>query len=732
MAIQDKQFEMEWGGRPLVIEAGTLAQQANGSVTVQYGDTMVLATAVCASPRPGIDFFPLTVDFEERMYAAGRIPGSRFVRREGRPSEKGILTARLIDRTIRPLFPKGFMNEVHVVVTTLSADAEIYLDIPGMIGVAAALGISDIPFNGPAMGVKVGYVEGEYILNPTYEQLDIGDLELVLGGSRKGINMIETGARQLSEELVSGAVEFGWKQAEPAFTFIENVIREIGKPKLTSFAEHVIPPEAIGAVEDHAGGRIRKALQQTGKADRDDALNVLRTEVLESLLPQFEDNPSVVREAFEEIAKKQLRALALEEGKRVDGRGTDDIRPLRCQVGFVPRAHGSALFSRGETQAINVTTLGSVGEEKLMDSLGEEESKRFMHHYNFPPYSVGESKPMRGPGRREIGHGALVEKALLPVVPEEEVFPYTIRVVSEILSSNGSTSMASVCGTTLSLMDAGVPITDPVAGISIGLVMDDYEAVGRGDGHYFLLTDIMGIEDHCGDMDFKVAGTRNGITAIQLDLKAEAIPIRLIPEVLERARQARYFILDTMAAVLAEPRPELSEYAPRILTLQIPVDKIGGVIGPGGKMIRAIIERTGAKIDIEDDGMVFIASTDPAGGQEAYDTIQNMVKDVEVGEEYTGKVVRILPFGAFVELLPGKDGLVHISELAWEHVPSVEDVVNIGDEVTVRVKEIDDQGRVNLTRRELLPKPEGYVERPHSPRPPRRSDGPPRGGRSRY
>jgi len=731
MAVQDKRFEMEWGGRPLIIEAGTLAQQANGAVTVQYGETMVLATAVCAEPREGTDFFPLTVDFEERMYAAGRIPGSRFVRREGRPSEKAILTGRLIDRTIRPLFPRDFMNDVHVVVTTLSADTENYLDIPGLIGAATALCISDIPFNGPALGVKVGYVNGEYVLNPTYEQLDTGDLELVIGGSRKGINMIETGARQLSEEVIIGAIEFGWQHAEPVFTFLEQIITEIGKPKMTDFVRRLIPQEALEAVQSYVGERMREALQHQGKAERDLALNMLRSEVLASLQPQFPDNPDVVREAFEEIVKKEVRSLALDEGKRVDGRGAEEIRPLRCQVGFVPRAHGSALFSRGETQAINITTLGSVGDEKLVDSLGEEEAKRFMHHYNFPPYCTGEAKPIRGPGRREIGHGALAEKALVPVVPGEEVFPYTIRVVSEILSSNGSTSMASVCGTSLSLMDAGVPISDAVAGISIGLVMDDYEAVGRGEGRYLLLTDIMGIEDHCGDMDFKVAGTRKGITAIQLDLKAEALPMRLIPEILERARVARNFILDAMAAVLPTPRSELSAYAPRILTLQIPVDKIGEVIGPGGKTIRGITERTGTKIDIEDDGTVFIAATNPAGGEEAYRTIQNMVKEVAVGEEYTGKVTRVLNFGAFVEILPGKEGLIHISELEWRHVDNVEDVLNVGDEVRVKVKEIDDQGRINLTRRELLPRPTGYVERPrtsHSIRRPEAS----RKGRPRY
>lgn len=731
MAIQDKRFEIEWGGRVLAIETGTLAQQANGSVTVQYGDTLVLVTAVSAAPRAGIDFFPLTVDFEERMYAAGKIPGSRFIRREGRPSEKAILTGRLIDRTIRPLFPKNFVNEVQVVITTLSADPENFLDIPGMIGASAALSISDIPFNGPVCGVKVGYLDGQYLLNPTYEQLSVGDLELIVAGGPQGVNMIEAGARQMSEEIMRGAIEFAWEQMLPIFDWQLAIVAEIGKSKMTSFAEHVIPQDVLEAVKGSAGERILEAIQRPGKAESDEAINGLREAVLAELQPQFEENPQAVREAFEEVVKKQVRYLALEQQKRTDGRGLDDIRPLRCQVGLIPRAHGSALFSRGETQVVCVTTLGSVGEEKLIDGLGDEQSKRFMHQYNFPPYSTGEVKPLRGPGRREIGHGALVEKALVPVVPEDDVFPYTVRVVSEIVSSNGSTSMASVCGSTLSLMDAGVPITNPVAGISTGLVLG-------ADGSYVLLTDIMGIEDHCGDMDFKVAGTREGITGIQLDMKAAAIPLTIVPEVFERAKQARHFILDTMTAVLDSPRPELSQYAPRILTLKIPVDKIGGVIGPGGKMIRSIIERTGTKIDIEDDGTVFITATDPVKGQEAYKTIENMVKDVEVGEEYTGRVTRILPFGAFVEILPGKEGLVHISQLDWHHVATVEEVVNIGDEVAVKVIEIDDQGRINLTRRGLLPKPEGYVEpdrpsRPYSPRSDsRRGPGGGARGRSRY
>lgn len=720
MAIQDTCYEIEWGGRALTIETGTLAQQANGAVTVRYGDTMVLVTAVSTAPREGIDFFPLTVDFEERMYAAGKIPGSRFIRREGRPSEKAILTGRLIDRTIRPLFPKSFINEVQVVITTLSADPENYLDIPGLVGASVALSISDIPFNGPVVGIKVGYREGQYLLNPTYEQLAQGSLELIVAGGPKGINMIEAGSSQISEEVMAGAIQFAWDNMQPIFEWQNKIVSEIGKPKMTTFAEHVIPDDALNAVSSAAGQRIRETLVAAGKADRDSAINQLRDEVLAELGPQFEENPSAVREAFEAVVKKQLRSLISEEQKRVDGRGLEDIRSLRCQVGFIPRAHGSALFSRGETQAVSITTLGSVGEEKLIDGLGDEESKRFMHQYNFPPYSVGEAKPLRGPGRRDIGHGALAEKALVPVMPDAVTFPYTVRVVSEILSSNGSTSMASVCGSTLSLMDAGVPIISPVAGISLGLVLED-------DGRYALLTDIMGIEDHCGDMDFKVAGTREGITAIQLDLKAEALPLHVIPEVLERAKNARYFILDTMRAVLEAPRAELSDYAPRIMTLKIPVDKIGGVIGPGGKNIRAIIERTGAKIDIEDDGTVFISSTDPVKGREAYQIIENMVKEVEVGEEYTGKVTRILPFGAFVEVLPGKEGLVHISQLEWRHVGTVEEVVDIGDEVTVKVVEIDDQGRINLTRKGLLPKPEGYVEPPHSDSP----SGRPRGGEGR-
>ena len=704
MAIQPESVSLEWGGRTLSISTGLLAPQANGAVTVQYGDTVVLVTATMArSPRPGMDFFPLTVDYEERMYAAGKMPGSRFVRRETRPGEDAILNGRLIDRSIRPQFPKGALNDVQVVVTTLAYDGENEVDIVGLIGASAALQISDIPFEGPIAGVKIGMLDGDLIVNPTHEEIEEGDLELVVSARAEGICMIEAGAKQVGEDQMAEAHELAMRLIQPVLDLQNELQKKVGKPKVEMIISKV-PDSVINAIESKYGAEFKTAVGTQSKGERSEALDSLKDKVKEELKDELGDDMSYLGAAWEKLSSKYTRAMILEEGKRPDGRGIGDLRELTAKVDILPRTHGTGLFSRGETQVLTIATLGSPGDEKIVDGLDDEEKKRYLHHYNFPPYSVGETRPLRGPGRREIGHGALAEKALVPVLPSQTDFPYVLRCVSEVLSSNGSTSMASVCGSTLALMDAGVPIKAPVAGISIGLIKEEGDA-------YTLLTDIAGIEDFYGDMDFKVAGTTEGITAIQLDTKAKYLPMEMIPKVFAQARDARLKILDVLKSAIEAPREALSEYAPRILTVNIPVERIGEVIGPGGKMIRSIVERTGAKIDIEDDGTVFISSLKAEGGEQAAKIIRDMTQDVELGEEYTGTVTRLMNFGAFVEILPGKEGLIRISDLAWEYVDSVESVLSVGDEVKVVVNEIDDQGRTNLSRKALLPKPESYQER---------------------
>jgi polyribonucleotide nucleotidyltransferase len=723
MSIQKDVFSIEWGGRTLSIETGSFAAQANGSVTVRYGDTVILATATMSSPRPGLDFFPLTVDFEERMYAAGKIPGSRFIRRETRPSERAILNGRLIDRSIRPRFPKDALNDVQVVITTLVADGENDVDIPGLIGASAALVLSDIPFSGPIAGAKIGMVDGDFVINPTIEQLENGTMELVVASGKEGILMIESGAQEVPEEEMAQAIEMAFRAVTPVLE-LQNQLREkLGKEK-SEMVISSLPEGLLEEVESQFGEGIQKAVTTPIKGERNLALDALRDDAKSTFADRDDISGGQIGAVIEKLAKKYTRRMILEEGNRPDGRQVNQLRPLHAQVSVLPRTHGTGLFQRGGTQVLTISTLGSPGDVKVSDTLSEgEETKRYMHHYNFPPYSVGEARPMRGPGRREIGHGALAEKALVPVLPTEKEFPYTLRLVSEVLSSNGSTSMASVCGSTLSLMDAGVPLKAPVAGISIGLVLDD-----KSDKRV-LLTDIIGMEDFYGDMDYKVAGTREGITAIQLDTKAHHLPVEMTRDVFAAAREARMTILDTIESAISAPREQLSEYAPRILTVNIPVERIGEVIGPGGKMIRSIVERTGAKIDIEDDGTVFITSTSAQGGDAAAKIINDMVRDVEVDEIYTGPVTRILNFGAFVEILPGREGLIRISDIDWNYVPSIEEVLEIGEEVTVKVSEIDDQGRINLSRKALLPKPEGYVERP--PREDRPRGGRPGGDRGR-
>lgn len=721
MSIQQHSVSMDWGGRTLTIETGSLALQANGAVTVRYGDTVVLVTATMArEPRPGMDFFPLTVDYEERMYAAGKMPGSRFVRRETRPGEDAILNGRLIDRSIRPQFPKGALNDVQVVVTTLAYDGENEVDIPGLIGASAALHISDIPFEGPIAGVKIGLLDGDLIVNPTHQQVEEGGLELVVAARPEGICMIEAGAKQVPEDVMAEAHELAFRLLTPVFELQNQLREQVGKAK-GEMHIYKVPSEVVEAVEAAFGSRFKEAIGTPAKGERNEALENLKKEAKTTLAEQLGDQASHLGNAFEKLAAKYTRELILTESKRPDGRGLGDLRELTARTNILPRTHGTGLFSRGETQVLTIATLGAPGDEKIVDGLDAEEKKRYLHHYNFPPYSVGEARPMRGPGRREIGHGALAEKALVPVLPSQADFPYTLRCVSEVLSSNGSTSMASVCGSTLALMDAGVPIAAPVAGISIGLVKDEGE-------DYVLLTDIIGMEDFYGDMDFKVAGTTEGITAIQLDTKAKYLPFDMIPKVFAQARDARLIILDVLASAIDKPREKLSDYAPRILTVHIPVERIGEVIGPGGKTIRSIVERTGAKIDIEDDGTVFITSAQAEGGEMAAKIISDMVREVEIGEVYTGKVTRIMNFGAFVEILPGREGLIRISDLDWNYVPTVEDVVKVGDTVQVKVAEIDDQNRINLSRKALLEKPEGYQEREGGER---GGDRGPRGGGDR-
>lgn len=696
-------YEMMLGGRMLSIESGKLAEQANGAVLVRYGDTIVLATATASKePRPDIDFFPLTVDYEERLYAAGKIPGG-FFKREGRPSEAAILTCRLTDRPIRPLFPKGFRNDVQVIVAVLSADQENEPDILSIIGASAALTISDIPFEGPVGAVRVGYLAGQFTLNPTASQLEQSDLELTVAGTEDAIVMVEAGAHEVPESVIIDALKFGQTALQDIVKLQQRMREAIGKPKF-EFTPAKSNPAVIEAVRAAIGDRLETAIYQPDKTTREDLRDRLIGDLVAQLGEQFKEKE--ITSAVEDLEAEIVRRNILEKGQRPDGRDLTTIRPISCEVGLLPRTHGSGLFTRGQTQVLSIATLGSIGEEQRVDGLGLEETKRFIHHYNMPPFSVGEVRRLGSPGRREIGHGALAERAMSAVIPPVEEFPYTIRLVSEVLSSNGSTSMGSVCGSILALMDAGVPIKAPVAGVAMGLVTGE-------SGQYAVLTDIQGIEDHLGDMDFKVAGSAAGVTALQMDIKVKGLSYEVMEKALAQAREGRLFILERMIEIIGEPRAELSPFAPRIYKSKIPVDKIGALIGPGGKTIRGLQEEHGVKIDVEEDGTVYIASADPEGARHALAVVERMGREVEVGADYLGKVTRITNFGCFVEILPGKEGLVRLGELAEYRISRAEDVVGIGDEIMVRVIEIDSQGRINLSRRAVL---EGATARP-SPAP---------------
>ena len=695
------QTQLEIGGRTLTVETGHVAQQASGAVTVRMGDTMLLVTAVmAATPREGIDFFPLTCDYEEKLYAAGKIPGG-FIRREGRPSEQAILNSRLIDRPIRPLFPKDFRNDVQVVATVLSVDQDADPATMAINGASLALSISPIPFQGPIGAVRIGMLDDQLVVAPPVNKMEDSKLDLVVAGTREAIIMVEAGAKEVPEETIVEALRMAHREIVRICEMQDAFVREVGKPKVT-VAESPKDPEVDEAVDRFLAERLDQALFNPNKALRESALDDLKKETITELGPQFADRLPYLSKSFEAKVKQRVRGKILAEGLRPDGRKTTEIRPITCEVGILPRTHGSALFTRGQTQALSIVTLGSIGDKQKLDGLGLEEFKRFMHHYNFPPFSVGEARPLRSPGRREIGHGALAERALLPVVPTEEEFPYTIRLVTEILSSNGSTSMASVCGSSLAMMDAGVPIKGQVAGIAMGLI--------TGDGQVAVLSDIQGVEDALGDMDFKVAGTRVGVTAMQMDMKIKGISIDTMAGAIQQAKEGRFFIMDKMNAALSTPRSAMSQYAPRMVTVQIHPDKIREVIGPGGKMIRKIIEDSGVtSIDIEDDGRVVIGSVNGESAAKAEQIIRDLTGEVEVGKNYKGKVVRIMPFGAFVQILPNQDGLVHISQLAENRVERVEDAVNVGDEIEVKVTEVDRQGRVNLSRKAVLQEAKGIT-----------------------
>ncbi|WOA55965.1 polyribonucleotide nucleotidyltransferase [Bacillus mycoides] len=692
---QEKQvFSIDLAGRQLTIETSQLAKQANGAVLVRYGDTAVLSTATASKEPKNVDFFPLTVNYEERLYAVGKIPGG-FIKREGRPSEKAILASRLIDRPIRPLFADGFRNEVQVVSIVMSVDQDCSSEMAAMLGSSLALSISDIPFEGPIAGATVGRINGEFVINPTVEQQEQSDMHLVVAGTKDAINMVEAGADQVPEETMLEAIMFGHDEIKRLIAFQEEIVQAVGKEK-TAVKLYEVDADLNQAVREMAETDMHSAIQVHEKHAREDAISVVKKRVIEHYEAEEADADTLgqVSEILYKIVKEEVRRLITVEKIRPDGRKGDEIRPLASEVGILSRTHGSGLFTRGQTQALSICTLGALGDVQILDGLGVEESKRFMHHYNFPSFSVGETRPMRGPGRREIGHGALGERALEPVLPSEKDFPYTVRLVSEVLESNGSTSQASICGSTLAMMDAGVPLKAPVAGIAMGLV--------KSGEHYTILTDIQGMEDHLGDMDFKVAGTAKGVTALQMDIKIDGLSREILEEALQQAKVGRMHILNHMLSVIAEPRIELSAYAPKIITMAINADKIRDVIGPSGKQINKIIEETGVKIDIEQDGTVFISSINQEMNEKAKKIIEDIVREVQVGEIYLGKVKRVEKFGAFVELFSGKDGLVHISELALERVGKVEDVVKIGDEISVKVIEIDKQGRVNLSRKVLL------------------------------
>ncbi len=687
MAVVTKNVEV--AGRRLSFEVGRVAEQANGAVVVRQGDTVVISTAVMAKePREGIDFFPLTCDYEERLYAAGKIPGA-FMRREGRPSEQAILASRLTDRPLRPLFPEGFRLDVQVVSTVLSVDQENDPTILSINGASTALVISDIPFQGPVGAVRMGYLDGRPVVNPSMGRMQESELDLVVAGTSDAILMVEAGAKGVTEQVVLDALAMAHEEIKRICAGQLELREQVGVEK-REWVPPTYPEQMYEIVGEYLALRLDQVLYSSDKQTRENGVDELRARTIGELGERFPEHADIIGKLFDKAVKDRVRQRVVEEGVRVDGRGLKDIRAISVEVGVLPRTHGSGLFTRGQTQALTIATLGSMSDQQKLDGLTDEEFKRYLHHYNFPPFSVGEARPLRGPGRREIGHGALAERALLAVIPPVEDWPYTIRLVSEILSSNGSTSMASVCGSTLALMDAGVPIKSPVAGIAMGLVTRE--------GKFAVLTDIQGVEDALGDMDFKDAGTRDGITALQMDIKIKGLTHDILAQALEQAREARLFVLDKMLSVLPRPRSEMSSYAPRITTILINPDKIRDVIGPGGKMIRKITEETGAQIDVEDDGRVFIAAVDQQAGQRAIDWIKSLTDEVEVGRIYRGKVVRIMPFGAFVEVLPGQDGLVHISKLTDHRVERVEEVVNIGDEIMVKAVEIDSQGRLNLSR----------------------------------
>lgn len=697
-----KSYETELAGRKLVIETGKLAGLANGSVLVKYGDTVVMVNVTASKePREGIDFFPLSVDYEEKLYSVGKIPGS-FQKREGKPSDKAILVSRAIDRPLRPLFPKDFRNDVVVVATVLCVEQDNSPEVAAMIGASAALSISDIPFGGPTAAVNVGLVDGEIVINPTEEQRKVSDLTLTVAGTAEKIAMIEAGANEVSDEIMLEAIKKGHEEIKKICEFISNMKAEIGKPKF-EYKSFAVGHDLCEYLEENFTEKMKQAVQEVDKDTRDNNVSVLTEEIRTALSEKLGEEEETERaqeigEAIYKLEKKCVRDMIFYEHKRVDGRAIDEIRPLSCEVGVLPRTHGSAIFTRGQTQVMSIVTLGMTSEEQELDGIDTETSKRYMHQYNFPAYSVGEARPSRGPGRREVGHGALAEKALVPVLPSKEEFPYAIRVVSEVLSSNGSTSQASICGSTLSLMDAGVPIKRPVAGISTGLVTNP-----ENPDDYVMLTDIQGLEDFFGDMDFKVGGTEKGITAIQVDIKVDGLSYKIIEEAFARTRTARQYILDDiMKPQIAEPREEISQYAPHIVSTQIKVEKIKDVIGKGGETINKIIDATGVKIDIEDDGQVMIYSADQEKAYQALDMIEDIVREFEVGQIYYGTVSRTATFGAFVDIGGGKEGLVHISKMSNERVKNVEEVVKVGDKVPVKVIGIDDQGRVNLTMKDLV------------------------------
>ncbi|MBS4217703.1 polyribonucleotide nucleotidyltransferase [Bacillus sp. FJAT-49711] len=690
-----KTFSIDWAGRPLTVEIGQLAKQASGAALIRYGDTAVLSSATASKEAKAVDFFPLTVNYEERLYAVGKIPGG-FIKREGRPSEKAILASRLIDRPIRPLFADGFRNEVQVVSIVMSVDQNCSSEMAAMFGSSLALSVSDIPFEGPIAGVVVGRIDGHFVINPTVEQMENSDINLTVAGTKDAINMVEAGADEVTEEIMLEAIMFGHEEIKKLIQFQEEIVKEVGKAK-REVVLYEVDADLDQEVRNICEKDLIQAIQVEEKHAREEAIQSVKDKVIADFSERenIEDaTVKQVKQILSDLVKEEVRRLITVEKVRPDGRKPDEIRPLSSEIRLLARTHGSGLFTRGQTQALSICTLGALGDVQILDGLGIEESKRFMHHYNFPHFSVGETGPIRGPGRREIGHGALGERALEPVIPNEADFPYTIRLVSEVLESNGSTSQASICASTLAMMDAGVPIKAPVAGIAMGLV--------KSGEHYTVLTDIQGMEDHLGDMDFKVAGTAKGVTALQMDIKIDGLSREILEEALMQAKHGRIHILDSMMETIKEPRKQLSEYAPKILTLQINPDKIRDVIGPSGKQINKIIEETGVKIDIEQDGKVFIASANEEMNVKAKKIIEDLVREVEIGQIYLGKVKRIEKFGAFVELFPGKDGLVHISQLAEERVNKVEDVVSIGDEILVKVIEIDNQGRVNISRKAVL------------------------------